>query len=112
MPPGRELVGDRVDVLHLPRAREAWVSVNPVFESTLHVDRGSNIVPTSKILQRLRYVIAVLAVPEMLVRIDDEPRGFDHRLIPERKPLLVDKIARRSAAQLLWNTHDSIPSIS
>jgi hypothetical protein len=90
--PARRHGGDAVDELGLADRGIGLIVLGPVHRSTLKIDRRENRVAGAEVLQQVVEEIALLPVPQMMMRIDDRPFRLDRLLDQSRKPSLVHRI--------------------
>ena len=78
--------GDAVDEFRLAERGVGGIAVRPVHRPALKIDRGEDVVAGVEVAQQLVEEIALLPVPQVMVRIDDRPLRLDRLLDMAREP--------------------------
>ncbi|MHC2496959.1 hypothetical protein ACVI8K_003875 [Bradyrhizobium barranii subsp. barranii] len=81
--------GDAVGELDFADRPECLRPVCAIHRTAVDIDGGDDVVPGGDIGRHLLDQIALPAIPEMVMRIDDRPQGIDDLLLILREPVLA-----------------------
>ncbi|MHC2582278.1 hypothetical protein ACVI1J_005544 [Bradyrhizobium diazoefficiens] len=81
--------GDAVGELDFADRPERLGPVRPIHRAAVDIDGGDDVVAGADIRRHLLDQVAVPAIPQVMMGIDDRPRGIDDLLLMQREPVLA-----------------------
>src|SRR6516165_4085410 len=83
---------DAVDELGFAHRLQRLRAIGPIHGAALDEYGGTHVVPTVGVIEKLVEQIAVVAIPQMMVWVDNRQIGFQHRLVVGSQPVFLDRV--------------------